>query len=200
VNSRVWVWSVLLLEAGILDAAVKQLLQCVGERPGTACMNTHNTSWYSGFERVACMSVYVAATDHANAALPGLPWAVSQLCLGQLPPLKATCVLCPAVKYQKLLFALAFFHSVLLERRKFRALGLNIPYDFNDTDFRSAWLGCADTDESLNLPPHTHPCSYYNTMMSHHGVLCLGLSCVVMHTCPHIGLLACRFILPQCLC
>jgi dynein heavy chain, axonemal len=39
------------------------------------------------------------------------------------------------VKYQKLLFALAYFHSVLLERRKFRALGLNIAYDFNDTDF-----------------------------------------------------------------
>ena len=39
------------------------------------------------------------------------------------------------VKYQKLLFALTYFHSVLLERRKFRTLGLNIPYDFNDTDF-----------------------------------------------------------------
>jgi dynein heavy chain, axonemal len=39
-------------------------------------------------------------------------------------------------KYQKLLFTLAYFHSVLLERRKFRTLGLNIPYDFNDTDFR----------------------------------------------------------------
>jgi len=38
-------------------------------------------------------------------------------------------------KYQKLLFALTYFHSVLLERRKFRTLGLNIPYDFNDTDF-----------------------------------------------------------------
>lgn len=38
-------------------------------------------------------------------------------------------------KYQKLVFALAYFHSVLLERRKFRTLGLNIPYDFNDTDF-----------------------------------------------------------------
>ncbi len=39
------------------------------------------------------------------------------------------------VKYQKLLFSLTYFHSVLLERRKFRTLGFNIPYDFNDTDF-----------------------------------------------------------------
>ncbi|KAJ7527535.1 hypothetical protein O6H91_16G059900 [Diphasiastrum complanatum] len=39
-------------------------------------------------------------------------------------------------KYQKLFFALAYFHGVLLERRKFGTLGLNIPYDFNDTDFQ----------------------------------------------------------------
>ena len=38
--------------------------------------------------------------------------------------------------YSKLLFALAYFHSTLLERRKFRSLGFNIAYDFNDTDFR----------------------------------------------------------------
>ena len=40
------------------------------------------------------------------------------------------------VEYAKLLFSLTYFHSVLLERRKFRALGLNIPYDFNDTDYK----------------------------------------------------------------
>eukprot|EP00210_Caulerpa_lentillifera_P007994 g7633.t1 len=40
------------------------------------------------------------------------------------------------MEYEKLKFALAYFHSVLLERRKFRFLGLNIPYDFNDTDFQ----------------------------------------------------------------
>ena len=40
------------------------------------------------------------------------------------------------VEYAKLLFSLGYFQSVLLERRKFRALGLNIPYDFNDTDYK----------------------------------------------------------------
>ena len=37
--------------------------------------------------------------------------------------------------YKKILFAVAWYHSVLLERRKFLTLGLNIPYDWNDSDF-----------------------------------------------------------------
>lgn len=37
--------------------------------------------------------------------------------------------------YKKLLFALAWFHAVLLERRKFKSLGFSIPYDFNQSDF-----------------------------------------------------------------
>jgi dynein heavy chain, axonemal len=40
-----------------------------------------------------------------------------------------------AATYKKLVFALVWFHAILLERRKFKALGFNIPYDFNESDF-----------------------------------------------------------------
>ena len=38
-------------------------------------------------------------------------------------------------RYKKLLYALSFFHSILLERKKFLQLGWNIDYGFNDSDF-----------------------------------------------------------------
>jgi dynein heavy chain len=38
-------------------------------------------------------------------------------------------------KYKKLLFGLCFFHSILLERKKFLNLGWNVNYSFNDSDF-----------------------------------------------------------------
>ena len=37
--------------------------------------------------------------------------------------------------YRKLIFSLCFFHSVLLERKKFLTLGWNVLCDFNDSDF-----------------------------------------------------------------
>lgn len=38
-------------------------------------------------------------------------------------------------KYKKLLFSLCYFHSILLERKKFQQLGWNVDYSFNDSDF-----------------------------------------------------------------
>ena len=37
--------------------------------------------------------------------------------------------------YCKLMFSLAWFHAVLIERKKFKALGWSISYDFNNSDY-----------------------------------------------------------------
>ena len=41
-----------------------------------------------------------------------------------------------AEKYRKLTFALTFFHSIIIERKKFLQLGWNTDYTFNDSDFQ----------------------------------------------------------------
>lgn len=43
---------------------------------------------------------------------------------------------CPHYAFKPLVWTLAFFHSIILDRRKFGKIGWNVNYDFNESDFR----------------------------------------------------------------
>jgi dynein heavy chain len=60
-------------------------------------------------------------------------------------------------EYKKLLFSLAFFHAVILERRKFGAIGWNIPYEWMNSDF-------ATCQSQLMLYLNTQPNVPYQTL------------------------------------
>lgn len=37
--------------------------------------------------------------------------------------------------FRKAMFGLCWFHTILIERKKFKTLGWNVTYSFNDSDF-----------------------------------------------------------------
>jgi dynein heavy chain len=37
-----------------------------------------------------------------------------------------------------LLFSLTWFHAIIIERKRFKNLGWNVTYDFNDADWETA--------------------------------------------------------------
>jgi len=43
-------------------------------------------------------------------------------------------------EFKQLIFSLAFFHAVILERRKYGAIGWNIPYEWMNSDFETSQL------------------------------------------------------------
>lgn len=59
--------------------------------------------------------------------------------------------------YRKALFGLAWYHALLIERKKFKTLGYNVVYKFNDSDFNvcsdllASYMGPID-DENPEIP------------------------------------------------
>ena len=56
--------------------------------------------------------------------------------------------------FKKLLFAVAFFNALILERRKFGAVGWNIPYEWMNSDLKAAVTQvCAAAGVVCHLDP-----------------------------------------------
>merc|ERR1711968_403596 len=56
--------------------------------------------------------------------------------------------------FKKLLFGLALFNAIALERRKFGALGWNIPYDFMNSDLKTGFMQVRNYLEEVEEVPY----------------------------------------------
>ena len=58
--------------------------------------------------------------------------------------------------YKKLLFGLALYHALILERRKFGAIGWNIPYEWMNSDLQTGMMQLKMyLEEQPNIPYET---------------------------------------------
>jgi dynein heavy chain len=63
---------------------------------------------------------------------------------------------CDHWTYRSLMFVLSFFHAIVQDRRKFGRIGWNVPYDFNESDFKiSAKLLKLYMQKSFNMKEQT---------------------------------------------
>jgi hypothetical protein len=59
--------------------------------------------------------------------------------------------------YRKALFGLAWYHALVIERKKFKTLGYNVSYKFNDSDFNVCSDLLADYMGIKDKEGHTKP-------------------------------------------
>jgi dynein heavy chain len=159
--------TLLSLGQGQGPIAVKLLEKATVEGNWVFLQNCHlAASWMPDLERI-CLSYLVTETSPKNAnfrlwlsAMPtsSFPIAVLQngIKLTNEPPkgvrsnvLRSLRTISPEVYengcprcgfvWKRILFGLAFFHSLIQERRKYGPLGWNIIYEFNDSDFEVSY-------------------------------------------------------------
>lgn len=70
--------------------------------------------------------------------------------------------------WKKLLFSLCLFHSVLNERRKYGALGWNIPYEFTSSDLEVCTRSFLYTHNLESPKLHVLPISPNQTLLGGH--------------------------------